>query len=248
MRYQLDFLCGGFIFPETPRWHRGSFYCCSIDEGTVFRIGEDGSKEVVLKIDDWLSEWSFLGKASEDTIVTSAKKRKLLIWDGNQLKEFADLSSNTSFSINDLIYTDNGDCFVGTVDFPFGAVDPAKAPKSPLAKVDAHGNTSVAASEVWFPNGMVIPPDGESLIVADSLESCLHRYYLAADGAISNHSIFATTPNSVPDGICRDAEGAIWVTSKNRVYRVLEGGEITDEVDMGSTAATACMLLTLLHK
>ncbi len=63
MRYQLDFLCGGFIFPETPRWHRGSFYCCSIDEGTVFRIGEDGSKEVVLKIDDWLSEVVFSGES-----------------------------------------------------------------------------------------------------------------------------------------------------------------------------------------
>ncbi len=47
-----DLLCQGFVFPESPRWHRGSFYCTSIDEGTIFRIDEDGGKEVVLQIDD----------------------------------------------------------------------------------------------------------------------------------------------------------------------------------------------------
>jgi sugar lactone lactonase YvrE len=240
--HQPQLLCEGFIFPEAPRWHRGSFYCCSIDEGSIFRLGEDGTKELVLKIDDWLSGWVFIDKDSDEMLVTSAKARKLLKWDGKTLEEFSDLSAIASHGINDMIRTESGVCFVDSVNFEFGAVPLTEAPKSPLIRVDCEGKVSVAADNVTFANGMVIAPNGKTLIVADSLQSCLHQYNLGADGTLSNHRIFASIPGSIPDGISLDAEGGVWVTTKNRVYRVVEGGEITDEVDMGTTEATACML------
>ena len=244
MLYQPEFLCDGFIFPETPRWHRGAFYCCSIDEGSIFRIQADGSKERVLKIDDWLSGWVFAGPDTDDIILTSGKQKKLLQWNGSDLNEIADMSGIATFAVNDMIRTESGVSFVASVNFNFGEIDLEDAPKSPLIRVDSQGNVSVASDETVFPNGMVIPPDGKRLIVADSLSSQLRQWDLAEDGALSNHRIFATIPGSVPDGISLDAAGGVWVASDktHRVYRVLEGGEITDEVDMGSTQATACML------
>ena len=241
--HQPELLCEGFIFPESPRWHRGSFYCTSIDEGTIFKIDEAGHKSVVVKIDDWLSGWVFAGPDSDEIILTSANKRKLLRWDGTGLCEVADLSGIATFGINDMIRTADGTTFVDAVNFAFGKVDPADAPPSPLIRVDVEGKATVASNLTAFPNGLVITPDGKRLIVADSMLFCLHEWDLAAHGALCNHRIFATIPGAVMDGISLDADGGVWVTAGHRgVFRVLEGGEITHHIDMGTTAATACML------
>jgi len=244
MQNEPKLLCDGFIFPETPRWHCGSFYCCSIDEGSIFRIGEDGTKERILKIDDWLSGWAFeSAEADASIILTSGKERKLLRWNGAELTTVADLSGLVSYALNDLVRTRNGHVFVGSVDFVFGDVGPADAPNSPLLQATPDGNVSVASSVTGFANGMAITPDGKKLIVADSLQANLHQWELSDDGALSNHGVYATIPGSVPDGISLDEEGGVWVACAHRgVVRVLEGGEITHEVKVGSTGATACML------
>ena len=241
--HQPELLCEGFVFPESPRWHRGSFYCSSIDEGTIFKIGLDGARDIVLQIDDWLSGWAFVGPDSDEIILTSSNKRKLLRWNGSELCEFADLSGVATFGINDMIQTVNGDVFVDTVNFEFGKTDLAEIPMSPLLRVDKAGNVTIASELTKFPNGLVITPDGKQLIVADSLLYCLHQWDLAENGTLSNHRNFATIPDAVLDGISLDAEGGVWATAGHRgVYRVLEGGAITDHIDMGSTGATACML------
>jgi len=241
--HQPELLCEGFVFPESPRWHRGSFYCTSIDEGTIFKIDEVGHKSVVVKTDDWLSGWVFIGPDTDEIILTSAHKRKLLRWDGTGLCEVADLSGIATFAINDMIRTADGTTFVDAVNFEFGRVTPADAPPSPLIRVDVEGNATVASDLTAFPNGLVITPDGKRLLVADSMLSCLHQWDLTAGGSLSNHRTFATIPGAVMDGISLDADGGVWVTAGHRgVFRVLEGGEITDYIDMGSTGATACML------
>ena len=168
----------------------------------------------------------------------------MLQWDGTDLLEIADLSEFVTFALNDMIRSATGVSFVGSVNFKFGEIDLAEVPNSPLIRVDSEGKVTIASDETSFPNGMAITPDGKRLIVADSLSSQLRQWDLAEDGTLSNHRIFATIPGSVPDGISLDAEGGVWVASDktHRVYRVVEGGEITDEVDMGTTQATACML------
>jgi sugar lactone lactonase YvrE len=46
-----------------------------------------------------------------------------------------------------------------------------------------------------------------------------------------------------PDGICLDAEGAVWVADPigRRVFRVREGGEVTDQIDFDDVPV-ACVL------
>ena len=243
MIYQPELLCEGFIFPETPRWHRGFFHCCSIDEGVIYRIDKEGNKDVLVQIDDWLSGWVFVGPDSDEIVLTSANQRKLLLHNSDGLKEIADLSGIATWGINDMIRTRSGVMFVGSVNFPFGKVDPSQAPDSPLIRVDTKGNVSVASDQTGFPNGLVITPDGKRLIMGDSMKARLHQWDLDEDGSLANHSIFATIPGTRPDGICLDAEGGIWVGSgRGGLFRVLQGGEITDTVEMGDTGATACML------
>ena len=244
-QHRPEFLSDGFIFPESPRWHRGSFYCTSIDEGTLFKIHQDGSKEVFLKIDDWLSGWAFTAPDSDEIVVTSVFKRKLLRRkdNGAAVEEIADLTGIATYGLNDLIRAENGIMFVDSVNFELGKVELDKVPDSPLIRVDTEGNASVASDETKFANGMVITPDGRRLIAADSLLFLVHQWDLAQDGTLSNRATFASTPGSMPDGICMDAERGVWIAAAyGGVFRVLEGGKVTDKVNMISTGATACML------
>jgi len=242
MLYQPEFLCGGLVFPESPRWHRGLFYCCSVDEGTIFCVDKAGNKEIIVQIRDWLSGWVFVGPDSDDIVLTSVFQRKLLMRDLSGLSEIADLSNLAAFGINTLVRARSDVMFIGSINSRFAKLGPCPV-SNPLLCVDREGNASIASDEIGFANGMVITPDGKRLIVGDSTQACIHQWDLDTHGALSNHAIFARIKGSNPDGICLDAGGGIWVASgRDGVFRVLEGGEITDRVNMREAGATACML------
>jgi len=108
----------------------------------------------------------------------------------------------------------------------------------------------VAADDLLFPNGTVITPDGKTLIIGETYAARLTAFDINEDATLSNRRIWADfTLNAkegsvpVPDGMCLDAEGAIWVASPTTasVIRVKEGGEILDRIPV-ETNAYACML------
>jgi sugar lactone lactonase YvrE len=109
--------------------------------------------------------------------------------------------------------------------------------------VEPDGAARVAADGIRFPNGMVLTPDGRTLIVGESMGPALRAYDVAPDGALSNGRTWAALTDAVPDGICLDAEGAVWVASPiaPEVVRVREGGAIDRRVAV-SNHAFACML------
>jgi sugar lactone lactonase YvrE len=94
-----------------------------------------------------------------------------------------------------------------------------------------------------FPNGMVITPDGNTLVVGESFGRRLTAFDIGADGSLTNRRVWAELGNNVPDGICLDAENAIWVAcpTASEVIRVKQGGEVTERIKV-ETDAFACML------
>lgn len=249
MRYEPKLLHEGFLFPETPRWHagRGAFYFVDIDRGEIHEFAPGSSPRLHFKSDDMVSGFAF--GASGELIVTSARQRKIVsvsksTFGGMKVRPVADLSHFVEFAINDLIRSARGDIYVGSVAFNFFAyaADPSLARPSPLLRVASDGSTSIATAEVNFANGMAIAPDAKRLLVADSLDECIYAFAFNADGSLGARTVFAKLPGELPDGVSLDRDGGLWVASHHRVVRVVEGGEITDEVDMGTTLATACML------
>jgi sugar lactone lactonase YvrE len=248
MQYTPVLFAEGFMFPETPRWHagRGQFIVSDIDRGQVFTVSPDGQRHLVYQGPDWVSGTAF--ESDTTLLVTNARSRALvrvrLDRPDAGSEPVASLADIAPYGINDMIRTASGVCFVDTVSFDFVAYAHGEVSAQPsvLARVDADGAVSVATSQVNFPNGMVITPDGKRLLVADSLDQCIHAFVLEPDGTLGARSCFASLPGEMPDGMCLDASGAVWVAAHGRVVRVAEGGAVLDEVAMGSTSATACAL------
>ena len=112
-----------------------------------------------------------------------------------------------------------------------------------LALVRPDGSTLAVAEDLQFPNGAVITPDGTTLVVGETFGSRYCAFTVATDGTLSDRRIWAEVPGRMPDGCCLDAARGIWFAAAIRpeVVRVVEGGEITDAVEVPQRAF-ACML------
>lgn len=245
-------LVDGLGFPEGPRWHDGKLWFSDFRLRRVSTLGLDGELNTVFELDDQPSGLGWLPDG--DLLVVSMIQRRLLKWRDGQLETMADLSDLASHWCNDMVVDSRGYAYVGN----FGA--PLETPAARLAEiilVKPDGSASVVATDMGFPNGSVITPDEKTLIVGETYAARLTAFDIAADGTLSNRRIWAQFDDLgvvrdrsvlrsrvLPDGICLDAEGAIWIASPNErseVLRVREGGEVVDRVTV-DTVPYACML------
>jgi sugar lactone lactonase YvrE len=231
-------LLDGLHFPEGPRWHDGRLWFSDMHGHRVMAVDPAGRADVVAELP---TQPSGLGWTPDGQLLTvSMVDRRLLRRAATHWQEVADLSRLASFHCNDMVVDERGRAYIGTFGFDLDA----GAPFAPgeIILVEPDGTARVAAPELRFPNGMVLPPGGRTLIVAESFGPALRAFDVAGDGSLSNGRLWADL-SVVPDGICLDAEGAIWLANPlgPEVVRVLEGGTITHRVAV-SNPAFACML------
>jgi sugar lactone lactonase YvrE len=176
-------------------------------------------------------------------MVVSMLDRRLLRLDGDKLAEVADLSALAAGPCNDMLVDPRGRAYIGNFGFDLQA----KAPFAPtvLVMVTPQGAAQVVATDMHFPNGTVLTPDGRTLIVGESYGQRLTAFDVQPDGTLANRRVWAQLHGKGlgPDGICLDAQGAVWLASPvtREVLRVRQGGEITDRIATGDQAV-ACML------
>jgi sugar lactone lactonase YvrE len=234
-------------FPEGPRWHEGKLWCCDYFAQRVINIDLQGNVQAVVSLPDIPSAlgWTLEGKL----LVVSGTQRKLLKLEESGLEEVADLSDLVSAPCTDMVIDKQGRAYISNMGFDF--TNPQDEPKpGPILLVTPEGETRVVADGLMFPNGLVITPDEKTLIVAESYAARLTAFNIASDGSLSHHRVwtqFDDVPfeqgRIVPDGICLDAEGAVWLASPGtrEVLRVHEGATITHRISVDHIAL-ACML------
>lgn len=230
-------LMTGLALGESPRWHEGRLWLSDWGAHEVLAADLAGNREIVTHIStvpfsiDWLPD----GRLQ---IVTASTL--LCQTTGGSFLPRADLASLSHRPWNEIVVDGRGNTYLNNIgfDFPGGQFAPGT-----IALVTPTGEVRQVAEGVAFPNGMAVTPDNATLIVAESYGSRLTAFDIAADGSLSNRHTWADLNGDHPDGICLDAEGAIWyadVGAKHCV-RVREGGEVlrTIELDRG---CFACML------
>jgi len=230
-----------FVFLEGPRWHDGKLWVSDMFGNTVYTVTTDGQRTAMATLPNRPSGINFMPDGS--VVVVSMADRKLMtLGENGALSEYADLSGILEYDINDCVCAPNGDIYVGTFGYDVFAHEEPKAATLTLVKAD--GTIQTVAEDVHFPNGAVITPDGKTLIVAETFVGRLTAFNIEADGTLTGRRAFAELGDYTPDGICLDAEGAIWVAAfeNGEFIRVLDGGEITHKIDTGDRRAVACNL------
>ena len=237
---KLDVLLDGLTFPEGPRWHDGRLWLSDFYSHRVIKVGLDGRAETVVEVPQQPSGLGF--RPDGTLLIVSMRDRRLMRLEGTKLALVADLSALAPSHCNDMVVDGAGRAYVGNFGFDRHA---GEAPRATcLVRVDPDGRASVAADELMFPNGTVIAPDGRTLIIAETYAQRLTAFDLGPDGALANRRLFAALDGVYPDGICLDAEGAVWVADARgpRVVRVLDGGRIARTIATGERNTYACML------
>ena len=239
MPLSTDVLLDGLAFPEGPRWRDDRLWFSDMHDHCVKTVDLDGCCDEVVRVENDPSGLGWLPDGR--LLVVSMRDRRLLCLDEGELRELADLSGVAAHPCNDMVTDARGRSYVGNFGFDFEAN--AEPKTADLALVMPDGEVRVAAHGLSFPNGTVITPDGRTLVVGESFASRLSAFDIADDGSLSKRRVWATLEGATPDGICLDAEGAIWVASPvgNQLLRVREGGEVTHRFGV-SRQAIACML------
>jgi sugar lactone lactonase YvrE len=242
-------LADGLYFGEGPRWHDGRLWFSDFYDHQVKSLDASGAVRTELQIDDQPSGLGWLPDGR--LLVVAMHRRQLLRIDPDGVRVHADLSGVATYHTNDMVVDSNGRAYVGNFGFRLDqavserGVDSVLAdhPTTQLARVDPDGKVHVAAPDMHFPNGMVITPDGRTLIVAETLAMRLTAFDIDLDGSLSNRRVWATLGMRAPDGICLDANGHVWVANAIAPECVLvaPGGEILARVETAEPCY-ACML------
>ena len=233
-------LLDGLAFAESPRWHAGELWFSDFYTHRVHRLDAAGVLHTECELPGQPSGLGWLPDGR--LLVVSMTDRRLLRREADgRLLQHADLSALAAFHCNDMVVDGTGRAYVGN----FGYDLLARAPLAPadLVLVEPDGSASIVARDLGFPNGSVITPDGATLIVAETAAKRLTAFDIGAYGGLSNRRLWADLGPFRPDGICLDAEGAIWAaTVRGRAcIRVAEGGALLDRIDTADPCI-ACML------
>jgi sugar lactone lactonase YvrE len=206
----------------------------------------DGNLQMVVELPDLPTahDWTADGRM----LIVSANARRLLSLENGELVTAADMSGLVSHACGELVIDKHGRAYVGNIGFDFGT-EPAVPNPGSILLVMPGGKAQIVAEGLGFPNGMVITPDGRTLIVAESYNARLTAFAIEADGTLSHSRPWAQFDESLPfedgrftpDGICLDAEGAVWVASPGEVVRIHEGAQIANRVPIDGFPL-ACML------
>jgi len=223
------------VLVESPRWQNDRLLFSDWGAGEIIAVDLEGRAEVVTKVE------------TIPFCIDRLPDGRLLVVSGSSLMRrendgtfvlHADLSGVSTKPWNDIAVDGRGNVYVNNIgfDFPEGEFAPGL-----VAVVTPDGLVRQVADGLAFPNGMAVSQDDSTLVVAESYGDKLTGYGIQPDGSLSSPRVWAgLAENAAPDGICIDAEDAVWYASVpgQHCVRVREGGELlqTVEVDRGCFA------------
>lgn len=253
MMRKVQTLAEGIYFGEAPRWHQGRLWFSDFYASKVCSVSLEGDLRTELALEGrpsglgWMPDGSLL-------VVRMELREVWRRWPDGRFARHADLTGHSAFLCNDMVVDGQGRAYVGNFGFDLDAELRARGPESViadhpqtgLALVQPDGQVSDAApGELFsFPNGMVIKPDGLTMVVAETLGGRLSLFDIGADGTLSGRRLFASTWPRVPDGICLDASGAVWIANPlaPECALIAPGGEVLAVIETQGLPCYACML------
>ncbi|GMF10840.1 unnamed protein product [Phytophthora lilii] len=170
-------------------------------------------------------------------LIVRMKNRQVLVLDQQSscVELYADVSSVTQFRANELVVSASGRVYLSNAGFDLTQMKSCCT--TTLVSIDPEDRkVRVEATDLLVPNGLVITPDGQTLIVGEALAGRLTAFDIAENGKLTNRRLWANV-GTLLGGMCLDAQGCIWVSvpqigayesTGGALVRVREGGKIMD--------------------
>ncbi len=235
---ELQTLMTGIVFGEQPRWHEDRLWFSDWGRREVIAVDLEGNSKVIVEAPsfpccvDWLPDGRLLLVSAREGLLLRRQPDGSLVTHGD-LTGVSDPPPG-----NELVVDGRGNAYVNGPGFDMMAG--AEFASGGIAVVAPDGSARQVVDDIAFPNGMLVTADNSTLIVADSYSKCLTAFDVEPDGSLANRRVWADLGDGVPDGICLDAEGAVWYgdVPNKRCVRVREGGDVlqTIELDRGCFA------------
>lgn len=223
-------LLTGLAMGESPRWHNDRLWLSDWGAQEIIAVSLDGRSEVTVPTSfglpfciDWLPDGRLL--------IVSGRERLLLRRENDGVMvTHADLRHLSDGVWNEIVVDGRGNIYIN-------------GGPGIIALIGPDGTARQVADGIAFPNGMAVTPDNSTLIIAESHGKKLTAFNIASDGSLSKRRVWADLGDGVPDGICIDAENAVWYADvpNKRCVRVREGGEVLQTIDL-DRGCFACML------
>jgi sugar lactone lactonase YvrE len=229
-QHKVKTLMSGIAMGESPRWHQGRLWFADWGTQQIIAVDADGNSEVMVNalLDlplsiDWLPDGRLLIVAGRASLILRRES------DGTVVTH-ADLRSVSDKGWNEIVVDRHGRAYVN-------------GGSGVIAVVTPEGSVRQVADNIAFPNGMAIRQDGKTLIIAESYGRRLTAFDIDAEGNLSNRRVWADLVFGCPDGICIDADNAVWYADvpNKRCVRVREGGEVLETIPL-DRGCFACML------
>ena len=213
----------GLAFGESVRWHDGRVFVADWAAREVIAVDGNSRREVVARAPsfpccfDWLPDGRMI-LTGDGALVRRER-------DGT-LVAHADLRALSRFAWNEVVSDGRGHVWANNVGFAFPGGEFAPGT---IAVARPDGSVAQVADGIAFPNGMAISADDTTLIIAESYAQRLTAFTIGSDGSLGSRRVWAELAGGYPDGICVDADGAVWYADvpNRRCVRVVAGGAVT---------------------
>jgi xylono-1,5-lactonase len=233
---QLELLASGYGLVEGPRTDvDNNLYFSDIPGGCVYRRSPDGTIETLVTDRRMIGG---LALHADGGFVMSGPT--VAHWRDGDVRVLLDVDGVNAF--NDIQPDAEGRVYAGAIR---SNLDDLKAPKVPgeCYRIGLDGKAEELYGDLEVSNGIGLSPDGRTIYHVDSTTKGIWVHDLGADGAVSNRrhigrEVFA---RGIPDGMCVDADGNLWVAhvGGRRVVKLTPTGDQLDEIPVPAKAVTS---------
>lgn len=238
----LEQVAGGFVFAEGPRWHDGAVHLSDIHDDAIKRVDASGAVTTVAELPGSPISLGFIGDVP---IVSSMTQGKIWQLDGAAVSVRHDISALSPHNFGDIVVDAENRIYIANQGFDYALQGIPDRVDSPIFLIEEDGNARQVAGGFNYANGLAIGPDDRTLFIAETFGHRIVAMDISADGSLSGlRQLVQFEEGARPDGICCDAEGAVWCANAlaHEVVRVAADGSITDRLSTGEDLAIGCIL------
>ncbi|MFN0025814.1 MAG: SMP-30/gluconolactonase/LRE family protein [Acidimicrobiales bacterium] len=227
MELQLELLCFGYGLVEGPRTDAdNNLYFTDIPGRGVFKRSPDGTIEQLVS-----------GRHSIGGLVLHADGGFVMSgptvahWKDGEVRDLLKVDGVKAF--NDIHADSQGRIYAGSIR---SDLEDLKGPKVPgeCYRINLDGSVEELYGGIEVTNGIGFSPDGSVLYHVDSTSKGIYAHDMAADGSVSNrrHIGRAAFERGIPDGMCVDTDGNLWVAhvGGRRAVKLSPTGEELDAI------------------